>query len=125
MSENATQKKLTAPQHKAIEALLTAGNVTKAAEAANVTRKTLYRWLKDATFVAALTEAEAEALARLQRALLALGVSAIVALNDALQPHQKITTRLRASETVITNLLRLRELVDIERRLAALEGKNE
>jgi hypothetical protein len=122
MSENPTEKKVITPnQRKAIECLLTTGNTTAAAESAGVNRSTIYRWMSDDGFLDSLHEAEREAVAALSRALSGLGDMASSALRDALQPHQKIATRLRASEIVIGNLLRLRELVDIEARLTTLE----
>ncbi|HMN28797.1 MAG TPA: hypothetical protein PKE45_11660 [Caldilineaceae bacterium] len=116
---------MTPAQLKAIETLLTTGNMTQAAAAAGIHRSTLYKWTKDDSFIGALREAEAEAVAALSRTLAGLGASAGDALRAALQPDVKITVRLRASEIVVTNLLRLRELVEIERRLAALEQANE
>lgn len=121
MTEITTEKKLTPAQRKAIETLLTSGDVSQAALAAGVNRATLYIWRRQPHFQDALKEAEAEAVEGLSRALAGLGDSAAQALRDALEPGNKITTRLRASEIVISNLLRLRELVDIEERLAALE----
>ena len=121
MSEIETEKKLTPQQRKAIEALLITGNVAAAALEAGVGRSSLYRWMDDQTFIAALREAESEAIAGLSRSLAGLGDAAAGALRDALGPGNKITVRLRASEIVISNLLRLRELVDLEARIQALE----
>ena len=123
MSDNGTQKTLQPAQRKAIEALLTCGNVASAALAADVGRTTIYRWMKEDYFIAELRTAEQEAVAGLARALAGLGDGAAEALRDALKPDQKITVRLRASEIVTANLLRLRELVTLEERLAALESK--
>lgn len=123
MSEIGTQKTLAPAQRKAIEALLTCGNVASAALAADVGRTTVYRWLKEDYFIAELRSAEQEAVASLSRALAGLGDSAAEALRAALHPEQKITTRLRASEIVIGNLLRLRELVELEERIRALEAQ--
>ena len=123
MIETATEKKLTATQRKAIEALLTTGNTTSAALAAGVHRSSLYRWQTEPLFVTALREAEGEAVAGLARSLAGLGDSAAAALRDALSPHQKITVRLRAAEIVTDRLLKLRELVALEERIAALETK--
>ena len=124
MSEIATEKKLTPAQRKAVETLLTTGSVSAAALAAGVHRSTLYKWQADEQFVEALRAAEAQAVAGLARSLAGLGESAAQALYEALQSDQKITVRLRAAEIVTDRLLKLRELVTLEERIAALEAKN-
>lgn len=121
MTEIATEKKLSPAQRKAIECLLTTGNITAAALAADVNRNTLYRWMRDETFAAELQTAEAEAVQGLSRVLAGLGDSAAAALKDALDSGQKITVRLRAAEIVTDRLLKIRELVELEQRIAALE----
>jgi len=123
MTEDTTIKKITPAQQKCIEALLTSGSVTAAAEAANVNRGTIYRWKSDPVFMAALKEAEAEAVQGLSRALAGLGDMAAQALRDALAPSNKISVRLRAAEIVTDRLLKIRELVELEARIAALEGR--
>lgn len=124
MSEILTEKKLTAQQRKAIETLFTTGSVSAAALAASVSRPTLYKWLADETFADAMQAAEAQAVAGLARSLAGLGESAAQALYDALQDNQKMSTRLRAAEIVTDRLLKLRELVTMESRIAALEASN-
>ena len=119
MSDKET-KKISPTQRKVIELLLTSSTVGEAAEAARVSRGSVYRWMKDDTFISELRTAEAEAVQGLSRALVGLGEKATKALADALD-SDKIAIRLRASEIVINNLLRLRELVDVEHRLAELE----
>jgi len=122
MSENGTVKTLAPAQRKAIEALLTNGNVSAAALEADVGRTTIYRWMKDDFFVSELRIAEQEAVAGLARALAGLGDAAVVALREALAPGEKMSTRLRAAEIVTDRLLKLRELVTLEERIAALEA---
>lgn len=124
MTEIITEKKLSPAQLKAIETLLTCGSVSEAASAANVTTNTIYRWMKDDAFLTALRAAEGVAIAGLSRALAGLGESATSVLRAALGEDQKMNTRLRAVEIVIGNLLRLRELVDLEERVATLEANN-
>lgn len=113
-------KNLSPKQLKTIETLLTQGSVDAAATAAGVSRNSIYKWFKDETFVSELRQAEAEALTSLSRSLVGLGDKATEALRAALDDI-KPSVRLRAAEIVLNNLLRLRELVDIEARLAALE----
>lgn len=122
LTENLTEKNLTPRQRKAIEALLTSGTVEAASKAAGVSRESLYRWLKDASFVSELRATEALAVESLARSLAGLGDLAASALRDALS-DAKITVRLRSAEIVTDRLLKLRELVSIEQRLAELEAK--
>lgn len=123
MNENETQKKLTPAQRLTIEKLLTCGDVQDAATAANVARSSVYRWMKEPVFLAELRTAESAAIAGLSRSLAGLGALAASALRDGLS-DPKMTIRLRSAEVVIGNLLKLRELVDIETRIAALEAQN-
>lgn len=123
MQQNATGEKLSPIQVKAIECLLSSSSVASAAERAGVNRSTLYRWMKEPAFRQALKNAEATALGELSRSLVALSKGAVAALAAALGGTEKASTRLRASEVVIANLLRLQELVAIEQRVSDLERK--
>lgn len=119
-----TEKKLTFAQRKAIETLFTTGSAQAAADAAGVNRATIYKWRNnDETFAEAMREAEADAVAGLARSLAGLGEAATQALYDALQPTEKMSTRLRAAEIVTDRLLKLRELVTLEERIRALEAQ--
>ena len=126
MTENVTfrQKRPTPRQRKAIETLLTTGSKTEAAKAAGVRRQTIYRWLKQPRFRAALVEAEGEALASLSQALVRLGDKAARTLDQAMDNDDATTSaKVRAADVVLSRLLQLRELVDFEKRLAELEAQ--
>jgi hypothetical protein len=58
----------------------------------------------------------------LAEAAAGLGDSAAGALRDALNDGEKIMVRIRAAEVVIGNLLKLREWVELEQRIAELEA---
>lgn len=118
MGENLTPK-----QRLAIAALIEHGSVKGAAGAAGVSRETLYRWQKQPTFAEALRDAESAALAGFTRNLLGLGELASQALRDGLAEGEDIRIRLRAADILYSRLLAWRELVDLERRLAALESR--
>ena len=109
-------------QVKAIEALLSSGNKTSAARAAGVDRSTLYRWMSsDANFQAALEEATRASIQDFSRALVRLTDKAVKVLEDAMSPKEKMDHRLRAADKVTSRLLAVRELVNLEERLGALE----
>ncbi|MDP9355721.1 MAG: hypothetical protein M3R02_10665 [Chloroflexota bacterium] len=117
-----TSPHLTPKQRKAVEALLTTGEVTAAAQAAGVSKDSIYRWLKEPLFLAAVREAEAKALDDLSRLLVRLGRTAAAtlakAMGDAAIPP---ATRVRAADAVLGRLLQLRELATLEARVAELE----
>ena len=119
---NLTPGDLPARQRRAVAALLTAGDVTSAARETGVSRETLHRWLRQPAFLAAVREAEADALDELSRSLVRLGRSAAgtleAAMGDATAPW---ATRVRAADAVLGRLLQLRELATLEARVAELE----
>ena len=118
-------KKLTPKQEAAVRALLTSKNVGEASGAVGVSERTLYRWLADPDFRAALSVAEGDLLDAATRRLLTLQDDAIGAFEDVLTggPDVTDTARLRAAQAVLDYLLKLREMRSIEERLAALEAK--
>jgi transposase-like protein len=116
---------LTPRRRKAVQELLTSGSVTAAAQAAGVSRETLYKWLKRDDFRRALTEAEGEALESLSRSLVVLGSKATQTLQDAMGSDQPLWARIRAADIVLLRLLQLRELASLENRILELERKDD
>lgn len=108
-------------QQRALVALLAGKTAKAAAETADVSYATVRRWLQEPTFQQALAQAEQAILQDLQARLTALGVQAVMALEDSLAPHQDPRIRLRAARVTLEHLLRLRELVDLEARVRQLE----
>ena len=122
MSVNRTDPSLTSKQRRAVEALLTTGEVVEASQAAGVSRDTLYRWLKLPTFQQAVRQAEAQALDDLSRLLVRLGRTAVATLATAMSdPTVPPASRVRAADAALARLLQVRELATLEARLTALE----
>ncbi|MGC4192903.1 MAG: hypothetical protein QM589_17295 [Thermomicrobiales bacterium] len=120
MSEDQT---LSGKQRKALEALLHTGEVSHAATAAGVTRDTIYRWMKQPVFAAAVREAEARALDEVSRVLIRLSRVAVGTLAGAMADREApLGARVRAADITLNRLLQVRELATIEERLAALEA---
>src|SRR5215211_3754356 len=114
---------LTHKQRRAIPALLNSATIEGAAESAGVSRESLHRWLRtDPAFRDELRAAESEALAEATRRLVGLAARALDTI-DAVMGDETApaTVRLRAADTVLARLLQLRELVDLEERVTALE----
>src|SRR3954471_926619 len=123
MAHGGTPERLSAKQRRAIEALLATGEVKEAAAQSGVGRTTLYRWLHEPLFLAAVREAEAAALDELSRMLVRLGRTAVAtvakAMSDPLTPP---ATKVRAADVALNRLLQLRELAQLEARVQALEA---
>ncbi len=115
---------LTLKQRKAVTALLTEPDTTAAAKAAGVSRDTLYRWLAEPAFQAALRDAEAKAIAAVSRSLVRLAERAATTLDGAMtDPAAASSTKVRAADIVLARLLQVRELVDLEARVHDLEAR--
>jgi transposase-like protein len=122
MRRDATPGQLTARQGKAVAALLTSGDVAAAAQAVGVDKATLYRWMRQPAFLAAVRAAEAAALDELSRSLVRLGRTAAGTLEAAMDdPAVPWATRVRAADAALGRLLQLRELATLEARVAELE----
>ncbi len=123
MRRLATPEQLTPKQRKAVDALLTTGDVAAAAQEVRVSKATLYRWLKDPLFNQAVRQAEARALDDLSRLLVRLGRTAVATLAKAMNdPTIPAASRVRAADAALSRLLQLRELATLEARLTALEA---
>jgi phage terminase small subunit len=117
MYENLTPK-----QRKAIETLLTNGDVAEAARAAGVSRNTVYQWFKKPEFTEAMKTSTSQALDDLSRSLLTLGEIAISTLKKAMEDDLTPTsTKVRAADVVFSRLMQFRELVSMEERIRTLE----
>ena len=122
MPQNVTPHELKPKQRRAVEALLTTGEVSAAAQSVGVSRETLYRWLRQPVFHQAVRQAEAQALDDLSRLLVRLGRTAVATLAKAMSdPTVPPASRVRAADAALSRLLQLRELATLEARLTALE----
>ena len=119
----ATNGNLNTKQERAIAALLTAKDVLAAAQQAGVGARTLRRWLdEDVAFQDALRAAEAQTLDSAVRRLTGAANSALnVLMVIMLDTKTPAGTRLRAAISVLEQMIKLRELNNVEQRLARLE----
>ncbi len=109
-------------KEEAIAALLSQRSIEEAARAANIGYKTLLRWLEIPEFRAAYRRARREAVqqavARLQQATGAAGLTVLKLMTD---PNVPAAVRLRAAECVFEHAIKGIELEDLEARLTDLE----
>ncbi len=123
MAENDTpDEKITPAQRRAIAALLSERDVRAAAKAAGVSERSLWRWLKDRDFTNELNAAQGEAIDATIRRLAELSGQAVDTLRSAMTSKSTpIGSKIRAADIVLGRLLAMKELGDLEQRIAALE----
>jgi hypothetical protein len=109
-------------KEEAIAALLSQRSIEDAARVAKIGTNTLLRWLQLPEFKAAYREARWEtvrqAVARMQQATGAAGVTILKLMTD---PNVPAAVRLRAAECVFGLAIKGIENEDIEARIVALE----
>ena len=113
---------LTGRQLAAIARLMAGDNVTRAAEACGIPRRTLTRWLAEEPFTRALEAAQTAAIADSVRHLAGALSEASAAVIRLARESEDEAIRLRAALAVVSMYRELRDAGDLEARLAALEG---
>jgi transposase len=117
VKDTAQPDELTARQHRAIAALLQNVTVAGAAQSANVSEATMYRWLSQPAFKEEFRRQRRmlfeRAVALAQRA----SAAAVGEVIEIMQRSENDFARLAAARVV----LELARATDVEERLAALE----
>lgn len=115
---------LTPREARAIEALLAGAGLDGAAAAAGVGLRTFRRWRARETFRRALSAASAAAIEDAATALAGANSVAVQVLRDvASDVEAPEAVRVAAARAILEATLRMREAVEIEHRLAALEER--
>lgn len=123
MPQNTARTTLSRRQAAAIEALLTHGTQTAAAQAAGIDRGTLARWLTDPEFCAQLRAAEAAAMEETSRRVLAMSNAAVTVVASVMADRgNPPAVRLRAADSLLDRLSAWHDR-DLERRIVALEER--
>jgi hypothetical protein len=128
MQDNAIQQadftgRLTAPQERAIVALLSHSTIRTAAKAVGIDETTLWRWLQDKEFHAAYMnlrrECVRQSIARLQQA----SSEAVSTLRTIMKDKEApASARVVAAKSIIDYSLKAVELEDLAERVAQLES---
>ncbi len=118
-----SKRALTDRQEKALAALMLAPTVRVAAEKSGVAESTLRGWLADPKFAAAYAALRDEMLEQAAAMLSSALAGAVVELTHVLRDAERPGDRLRAAEAILDGLLKVRQLHDLARRVAALEEK--
>ncbi len=125
MNETERNLTLSLKQQRALACLLSEPTVEGAAKAAKVSKVTLYEWLKEPGFKAALDEARhllfGDGLSTLKSAML----EGVETLRKCLTDKEAtIANKIAAATKLIELALRSHETLEIETRLSALEARN-
>ena len=119
MTENVTRR-----QRRAIMALLSEATVSAAAGRAGVSRETIYRYMTDAGFRAALTAAQSDALRLVTARLAALLERSLDVIGEGLGDRDA-RVKLRAASVVLGHVAGLLVYVDLEARITELERQGQ
>jgi hypothetical protein len=106
-----------------ILALACGASVEAAARQCQVSERTIYRRLKDAAFLAEVRDARAEMVKRSAGMLTAASGEAVRTLMSLQKDSVPPAVRLGAARAVLEIGIKVRELVDLETRIAALEAQ--
>ena len=102
-------------------ALATGSTMTDAARAGGVSERTVRRWMTNPDFAARVAALRADLLARTVGALVDASLDAVRTLRECLNARSE-ATRVRAATALLNALVVVRESVDLEQRIAALEA---
>lgn len=125
MNRNETSpKKLTPKQQRAIEALLTEPTVQAAADAAGVSKATIFRWLGDSVFAEVYKDLRGQLLESTLTALQQASGDAVKVLREVMNDSTaKGSERVSAARCTLEMALRSREILETAERLADLEAR--
>ena len=104
-----------------LNALACGATLETAAQKAGMSKATAYRRLKEPQFQRQLQQTLSDMVKRTAGALTALGLEAVRTLAELLKSPTPATVRLGAARAVLETGLKVREVADLEPRLAALE----
>lgn len=119
-----SRKNLTVKQKAAIEGLLRGETIFHAAGLAGVSERQLYRWLDEPLFQETLTASGEQAIGAAVRALSDAATTAVVVLRTvAVSETNAAGVRVRAADSILSHVIRLKEIADLEQRVRALERR--
>ena len=104
-------------------ALACGATVEAAARQAGVSPDTVYRRLQDAAFTRRLQKLRFDMVQRTAGALTAANTEAVRTLLELMRVPAKANVRLGAAKAVLEIGMKVREVADLEERLAALEER--
>lgn len=121
MAKNGEKKALTAAQHRAVAALLEARDVVSAARMTGIPARSIYRWMEFQSFQQALERGMERGMEETLRRLTHASSLATDVLERGMCQEEPMALQLKAAEIVLAKVLKLRDGVEMAKRLEALE----
>jgi len=113
---------LSRKKQEAIVALLSQKNVDEAARSVDMPARTLYRWMKEEEFDAALRDAQRATFKQAVARLSQMCPAAVTTLGRVMaDPNTPASTRGRVALGVVTHTTKAIEIEDVEARVSKLE----
>jgi AcrR family transcriptional regulator len=120
----AEKLKLSSKQQRALEALLREPTIQAAADAAGVSKATIFRWLAEDVFSAVYRDLRGQLLESTLTALQQASGDAVATLRTVMTDETaKGSERVSAARCVLEMSLKAREILETEERLADLETR--
>lgn len=115
---------LRSKQRKALEVITAGGTVAQAAASAGVTETTIYNWKTEDAFKQALQDANSRILSDTVTALTVASVRAVEILIEVAEDTEAPPgTRVSAARAILDSTIKVRELYDLEQRIADIESR--
>jgi len=124
MSDNATPKKLSRPQKRALQVWFSLPSIAAIANYADVNPSTVHRWKRDEQFQQAIRELQGQTLADATARLVGeqdASINTLAELRD--DPESPPQVRRGSARDLLEYAQRYVELQDLEARLSSLEEK--
>ena len=117
------EKARKATEETVLMSLACGATVLHASQQAKVSERTVYRWMTNPQFRQRLCSLKDEMVQRTASMLRAASLEAVKTLVSLLNPSTPASVRFSAGRSIVELNLKLREAVELEERLKALEGK--
>lgn len=108
-------------ENAVILALAQGRSTDEAGKAGGVTGRTVRRWLEDPSFAARVSEVRVQILDRTVGALVDASTEAVATLRSLMSGSSSDNVRMRAALGLLDAVVTMRESLELERRIAALE----
>ena len=112
-----------AKQDKAAALLASGLTIRATAKKTGVTERTIHTWRDNPEFIALVVSYQSRMIARSLGKLANAASRAVTTLTDCLQSKESDAVKVRAAVAILDQLIRIREIVNVEERITQLEKR--